>query len=55
MNAIRTADEQYRQDRRRDALATLSLFYGTPDLTAEQRQSMLSRLDHLAREVIYSR
>lgn len=53
-NAIRTADEQYLDDKRRDALATLSIFYNTPNLSGEQRSELLSRLDPLAREVIYS-
>lgn len=53
-NAIATADRQYSSDRRREALATLSLFYETPNLTSEQREQLLIRLDPLAREVIYS-
>ena len=53
-NAIRTADKQYLDDKRRDALATLSIFYNTPNLSGEQRSELLSRLDPLAREVIYS-
>ncbi|MFG0268043.1 MAG: peptigoglycan-binding protein LysM, partial [Rhodopirellula sp. JB055] len=53
-NAIATADRQYHSDRRREALATLSLFYETPNLTSEQRDELLSRLDPLAAEVIYS-
>ena len=53
-NAIRTADKQYLDDKRRDALATLSIFYNTPTLSGEQRSELLSRLDPLAREVIYS-
>ena len=54
-NAIRTADMQFRQDKRKDALATLSIFYNTPNISAEQRNEMLARLDPLAREVIYSK
>ena len=54
-NAIRTADEQYAQDKRKEALATLSIFYNTPNLSGEQRSELLSRLDPLARDVIYSR
>lgn len=54
-NAVATADRQYLDDRRRDALATLSLFYETPNLTDEQREQLLIRLDPLAREVIYSK
>lgn len=53
-NAIATADRQYASDRRREALATLSLFYETPNLTRQQREQLLVRLDPLAREVIYS-
>lgn len=53
-NAIATADRQYASDRRREALATLSLFYETPNLTSDQREQLLIRLDPLAREVIYS-
>jgi hypothetical protein len=53
-NAIATADRQFREDRRREALATLSLFYETPNLTSEQREQLLIRLDPLARDVIYS-
>ncbi len=53
-NAIRTADKQFADDKRKDALATLSLFYNTPNLSGEQRSELLSRLDPLAREVIYS-
>ncbi|MEO9594267.1 L,D-transpeptidase family protein, partial [Rhodopirellula bahusiensis] len=34
--------------------ATLSLFYETPNLTSNQRDELLSRLDPLAAEVIYS-
>jgi lipoprotein-anchoring transpeptidase ErfK/SrfK len=54
-NAIRTADIQYAEDKRKDALATLSIFYNTPNLSGEQRSELLSRLDPLARDVIYSR
>lgn len=54
-NAIATADRQYAEDRRREALATLSLFYETPNLTSEQREQLLVRLDPLAREVVYSK
>lgn len=53
-NALRVADEQYHAGRKKEALATLSLFYDTPDLTRSQRDELLSRLDPLAREVIYS-
>ncbi len=54
MNAIETADRQFLNDKRRDALATLSIFYNAPNMTGEQRSQLLARLDPLAREVIYS-
>ena len=53
-NAIRTADRQYADDQRKEALSTLSIFYNTPDLSGEERANLLARLDPLAREVIYS-
>ncbi len=53
-NAIRTADRQYAEDQRLQALTTLSLFYNTPNLSGQDRAELLSRLDPLAREVIYS-
>ncbi|MEM9826158.1 MAG: LysM peptidoglycan-binding domain-containing protein [Planctomycetota bacterium] len=53
-NAIRRADEQVEQERYRDALATLSLFYRTPDLTSQQYEQLTSRLDWLIGKVIYS-
>lgn len=54
-NAIRIADQQYAQDKRKEALSTLSIFYNVPNLSGEQRSELLSRLDPLAREVIYSK
>lgn len=54
-NAIRIADQQYAEDKRKEALATLSIFYNVRNLSGEQRSELLSRLDPLAREVIYSR
>lgn len=54
-NAVRVADQQYGEDKRKEALATLSLFYNVPNLSGEQRSELLSRLDPLAREVIYSK
>lgn len=54
-NAIRTADRQYAADQHLDALATLSLFYNTPDLSPADRTALVSRLDPLAASVIYSR
>lgn len=53
-NAIATADRQFEEGRMRDALATLSMFYTTPGIGAAQRSEMLSRLDYLAGNVIYS-
>ncbi|MEM8669794.1 MAG: L,D-transpeptidase family protein [Planctomycetota bacterium] len=54
-NALRTADKQYAEDRRKEALATLSLFYHSPSMSGEERSALLARLDPLAREVIYSK
>ena len=54
-NAIQTADRQYAADQHLDALATLSLFYNTPDLSPADRAALVSRLDPLAASVIYSR
>jgi lipoprotein-anchoring transpeptidase ErfK/SrfK len=54
-NAIRTADRQYGEEKLKEALATLSLFYNAPNLPAGQRSELLSRLDPLARDVIYSK
>ncbi|QDT06385.1 L,D-transpeptidase catalytic domain [Rubripirellula lacrimiformis] len=53
-NAIQIADRQYAADQRKEALATLSIFYSTPDLTGEERSELISRLDPLAADVIYS-
>ena len=55
VNALETADRQFGKDQLKDALATLSLFYNTPNMTSNERIELLSRLDPLAREVIYSR
>ncbi|MGV3483040.1 MAG: L,D-transpeptidase family protein [Planctomycetaceae bacterium] len=54
-NAIRTADRQYAADQHNDALATLSLFYNSPELSPADRSALISRLDPLAASVIYSR
>jgi len=54
-NAIRTADRQFAADQPSEALATLSLFYNTPEMTEAERSALLSRLDPLAATVIYSR
>lgn len=53
-NAIRTADRQYYEGKKKEALATLSLFYDSPGMSEDDRSQLLSRLDPLAREVIYS-
>lgn len=54
-NAILAADGHVEADRMKEALTTLSLFYNAPDLTDTEREQLLSRLDPLAGEVIYSR
>ncbi len=54
-NGIRTADRQFAADQHLDALATLSLFYNSPEMSSEDRAALLSRLDPLAGSVIYSR
>lgn len=53
-NAIATADQQWKDDRLREALTTLSLFYNDPTLTPADREPLQQRLDVLAGEVIYS-
>lgn len=54
-NAISAADRLVENDQMKEALATLSVFYDSPDLTDEEREQLLERLDPLAGEVIYSR
>ena len=54
-NAIQTADRQYAKGQLAEALATLSVFYGMPNTSSKLQESLLARLDPLAREVIYSR
>ena len=54
-NAFSTADAMYGKGQLKEALATLSVFYGTPNLSPLEREQLLSRLDPLAREVIYSK
>jgi lipoprotein-anchoring transpeptidase ErfK/SrfK len=54
VNALATADRQSSQQQLREALTTLSLFYNTPEMTSEQREALLARLDYLAGEVVYS-
>ncbi len=55
VNAIEIADRQFSKDQLKDALATLSLFYSTPNLSGEERSELVQRLDWLAKEVIYSK
>lgn len=55
LNAFKTADELYAKGQLKEALATLSVFYGMPNLSEMQRSQLFSRLDPLAREVIYSK
>jgi lipoprotein-anchoring transpeptidase ErfK/SrfK len=55
INAFKTADAMYSKGQLKEALATLSVFYGMPDLDETQNAQLLSRLDPLAREVIYSK
>ncbi|QDV46346.1 L,D-transpeptidase catalytic domain [Stieleria neptunia] len=55
INAFKSADAMFVKGQLKEALATLSVFYGMPNLSPDQRQQLLSRLDPLAREVIYSR
>ncbi|NNE00244.1 MAG: LysM peptidoglycan-binding domain-containing protein [Pirellulaceae bacterium] len=54
VNAFEAADRQYQADQLREALATLSVFYDTPNISPSQREGLYGRLDPLAREVIYS-
>lgn len=54
-NAFAIADAMFTKGQLKEALATLSVFYGMPDLSDSQRGQLLGRLDPLAREVIYSR
>ncbi|WP_315853963.1 L,D-transpeptidase family protein [Crateriforma spongiae] len=53
-NAVHMADQQYASDQKKQALATLSLFFEKPGLSDADREVLLSRLDPLAREVVYS-
>jgi len=55
VNAIATADRQCEKDQLREALGTLSLFYGMPDISTDDHKALLPRLDFLAGEVIYSK
>ena len=53
-NAKRMALEQANAGKLKEALATLSVFYGAQDLTHEQHNDLVDLLDALAREVIFS-
>jgi hypothetical protein len=54
-NAIASADELVAKGQLREALASLSLFYGSPELSPAQSEQLLQRIDPLAGEVIYSK
>ena len=54
-NAKRMALEQANAGKLKDALATLSVFYGAQDLTHDQETDLVDLLDALAAEVIYSK
>lgn len=53
--ARRTAKAQMDGGQHKDALFTLSLFYGDPALSEQERTELLDLLDPLAGRVIYSR
>jgi LysM repeat protein len=53
-NAKRMAMDQANSGNLKEALATLSVFYGAQDLTHEQHSDLVDLLDALAREVIFS-
>lgn len=54
-NAKKTAIEQVDRGEFKDALAKMSVFYNSPELTAEQNLDLINLLDSLAGETIYSR
>jgi lipoprotein-anchoring transpeptidase ErfK/SrfK len=54
-NAKKLALEQIADGKLKEALATLSVFYNSPELTSQQNYELLDILDPLAGEVIYSR
>ncbi len=54
-NAKKLAFEQIGQGKLKEALATLSMFYNSPELSTSQFYELLDILDPLAAEVIYSR
>jgi hypothetical protein len=54
-NAKKTAIEMIERNDFKAALATMSVFYNSPELSAEQSLDLLNLLDSLAGETIYSR
>ncbi len=54
-NAKKTAMEMVDRNDFKGALATMSVFYDSPELSAEQSIDLLNLLDSLAGETIYSR
>ncbi len=54
-NAKRAAIEQVDRGEFKEALAKMSVFYNSPELTAEQNIDLINLLDSLAGETIYSR
>ena len=53
--AKQTALEQINRGEMKEALATLSVFYGSPELNEGQTRDLVDLLDSLAGETIYSR
>ena len=53
--AKQTALEQINRGEMKEALATLSVFYGSPELSKDQTRDLIDLLDSLAGETIYSR
>ncbi len=54
-NAKRAAIEQVDRGEFKEALTKMSVFYNSPELTAEQNLDLINLLDSLAGETIYSR
>ncbi len=54
-NAKKAAIEQVDRGEFKEALAKMSAFYNSPELTAEQNIDLINLLDSLAGETIYSR
>ncbi len=52
--AMRTARTHLADGQYREALYTLSIFYGSPDLTADEHRELVELLDPLAGRVVYS-